>query len=63
MDKALKIILGLILVVVPLYLVLPGMPLAGWGAAAWELIKGAITIVVILVGLILIILGISELKD
>ena len=63
MNKGLKILIGLVLVVVPLYLVVPGMPLASWGAAAWQVIKGGITIGVILIGIILIILGIDELKD
>jgi uncharacterized membrane protein len=63
MNKLLKIFFGLILVVIPLYLVLPGMPLASWGAAAWQVIKGSITILVILLGIILIVMGIDELKD
>ncbi len=63
MSKWIKILLGLILLVVPLYLVFPGMPLSSWGEATWELIKGGITIFVILMGIILVIIGIDELKD
>jgi len=63
MYKGLKILIGLILVVVPIALILPNMPLASWGVAAWELIKGTITISVILIGIVLIVLGISELRD
>lgn len=63
MNKELKILIGLILVVVPLYFVMPGMALANWGRAAWELIKGGITILVILIGIILIAMGIDELRD
>jgi len=63
MNRWLKILIGLILVIVPLALVAPGMPLSNWGRAAWELIKGGITILVILIGILLIVLGISELKD
>jgi len=40
MNKGLKIILGIILVIIPLYLIVPGMPLSDWGAATWEVIKG-----------------------
>lgn len=63
MKKALKILLGLVLIVVPLYLVFPGMALESWGMAALTLIKGGITILVFLIGLVLTILGISELRN
>jgi len=63
MNKGLKILIGLILVVVPLYLVMPGMTLASWGRAAWELIKGGVTILVILIGITLIVMGIDELRN
>jgi len=63
MYKGLKILIGLIFVVVPLALILPGMPLNSWGEATWELIKGGITLLVILFGLVLIVLGIGELRD
>ena len=63
MNKELKILIGLILVVAPLCLVMPGMAFSSWGRAAWELIKGGITILVILIGVILIVMGIDELKD
>jgi len=63
MNRWLKILIGLILVVVPVALIVPGMPLSNWGRAAWELIKGGIAIFVILTGILLIVLGISELKD
>lgn len=55
--------MGLILIVVALYLVLPGMALESWGRAALELIKGGITILVLLAGIVLVILGISEIKN
>lgn len=63
MNKWLKILLGLILLLVPLYLVFPGMSLASWGYAAWQLVKGGITLGILFIGLILIIIGISELKE
>jgi len=71
MNKGLEIILGLILLV--------GAILVGWLSsayqwaicgksldflhAAWILLKGGIFWLVILIGLVLIILGISDLKD
>jgi len=63
MNKWLKILLGLILVVVPLYLILPTSPLETWGLATLELIKGGATLIVLFAGIILIILGIVELKN
>lgn len=63
MKKEIKILGGLILVIAPLFLIMPGMVLASWGKAAWELIKGGITILIILIGIILILMGIDELRD
>jgi hypothetical protein len=62
MNKIIKILIGLVLVVAPLYLIFPGSCMHSWGIAALDLIKGGITILVLLVGLILIILGIDGLK-
>ncbi|MBT4375811.1 hypothetical protein HOD29_00345 [archaeon] len=63
MNKWIKIFLGLILVILVLMLATPGMPLASWGLAAWTLIKGGLTILVAIIGIMLIVLGISDLKD
>ena len=63
MNKWLKIILGTIIFAAAIVLIIPSMPFATWGKAALSLTKGGITILVILIGLILLILGISELKD
>lgn len=63
MNKWLKILLGLILIVIPLYLILPTGPLETWGFATLELIKGGITILVLLAGIIFVVFGISELKE
>ena len=63
MNKILKIILGIILLVGPFYLILPGLPLASWGKAAIDLIKGGITIIIPIIGLILILAGLSEIKN
>lgn len=62
MKKILKILIGLALVVVPLYLIFPGSCMHSWGVAALDLIKGGVTILVILIGLLLIILGIDNLR-
>lgn len=63
MKKLLKIILGLILTAGTFLLVLPGMPYASWGTAAVNLVKGGIVLLIPLIGLILIIMGFSELRE
>lgn len=55
--------LGLILLVGTIALVFPGMPLESWGSAAITILKGGLVWIVALVGLVLIILGISEIKE
>ncbi|MFH1503432.1 MAG: hypothetical protein ABIE36_02135 [Candidatus Diapherotrites archaeon] len=63
MNKWLELFVGLILLVGAITLVFPGMPLASWGRDALVLLKGGLTWIVILAGIILIVLGISEIKD
>ncbi len=62
MNKWSEILLGLILLVVPVALVLPGMPLESWGYAALTVLKGGLTWAVVLIGLVLIVLGINDLS-
>jgi len=63
MNKWAEILLGLVLLIVPITLIFPGMPLASWGSAALVVLKGGITWVVLFVGLLLVILGINDLKN
>jgi hypothetical protein len=63
MNKWLELFLGLVLLLGTIALVFPGMPLESWGAAALVVLKGGLAWVVALIGLILIVLGISEIKD
>ena len=62
MNKWAEILIGLILLVVPIALIFPGMPLASWGQDAITVLKGGITWIVILIGLLLVILGINDLS-
>ncbi len=62
MNKWLELFLGLILLAGVVALVLPGMPLQSWGTSALTVLKGGLAWIVALIGLILIILGISEIK-
>jgi len=63
MNKWFELILGLILIVGAIALVFPGMPLATWGTSALVVLKGGLVWMIALIGLVLIILGISEIKD
>ena len=66
MNKWSEIVLGLILLIGAIYLWYFSL---GWssfwnfGTAAWELAKGGLMWIVIFLGLILIILGISDLRE
>jgi len=63
MNKWLEILTGLIILLISIILVLPGMPLANWGIAALNLLKGGVILIIALIGILFIILGISELKE
>ena len=61
MNKWMEILLGLALVVASIYAW--GMNLWGMGSAALGFLKGGIVWVVIMVGLLFLMLGISDLKE
>jgi len=63
MNKWLELLIGLILVVVPIWAILPGQILAGWGVATLQFIKGGVVCLLVLIGLLFIMLGISDLKS
>lgn len=55
-----KIVLGIIIALIPIYLFLGNT----WGlwTATWMLIKGGIALLVLLIGLIFILIGFSDIK-
>jgi len=57
----LEVLVGLLLILIPLWLALTSM--TGWGAAALELIKGGLILGIILIGIMFVILGISDVKQ
>jgi hypothetical protein len=66
MNKWLEILLGLILLngaILVWYYSLDWGSFWNFGTAAWELVKGGLVWGVILIGLLFIILGISDLKE
>jgi hypothetical protein len=66
MNKWLELLVGLILVVVPIWVWVASL---GWGdfwnfgSSAWIVLKGLVIWGVLLVGFLFIMLGISDLKD
>lgn len=61
MNKWLKLLIGLILLVAAVYVW--GMDFLGFGTAALNLLKGGIIWFVIMLGLLLLFLGITDLKE
>jgi hypothetical protein len=61
MNKWLELLTGLVLVILAIlgWALLPG----GWGQAALTFLKGGIIWLVILVGLLFLMLGLSDLKE
>jgi uncharacterized membrane protein len=61
MNKWLELLLGLILVIVPVVLAINNI--MGSGTATIEFLKGGVIVGVILIGLLFIMLGISDMKS
>jgi hypothetical protein len=60
MNKWLEILLGLILVIIPILIAINFLT---WGEAAISFLKGGIICFVVLIGLLFLLLGISDLKE
>jgi len=60
MNKWAELLVGLILVIVPLVI---AINFESWGAATLQVLMGGIIIGVILIGLLFIMLGISDIKS
>ena len=61
MNKWIEILTGLILLIGVIYVC--GINLWGFGTAALEILKGGIAWIVALIGILLIIIGISDLRE
>lgn len=60
MNKIIEILMGFFLVVIPILIVLLVPAFYSWGLAALGIIKGTVIIFLVLAGILLIILGISD---
>lgn len=65
MNKWLELLLGLVLVIVAVLVSFYSLSWGRWdfGHAAWEFLKGGIVWFVIMIGLLFIMLGISDMKN
>jgi len=61
MNKWFELLMGLVLITLSVYVI--GMNLLGVGTAALIFLKGGAAWFIIMIGLLLIILGISDLKE
>ena len=61
MNKWLELLLGLVLIIAPIYFW--AIDLWGFGSAALAFLKGGFIWLVILIGLLFLMLGISDLKN
>ena len=61
MNKWIELLIGLVLVIVAVYFA--GMNLWGFGSAALTVLKGGIVWGVVMIGLLFVMLGISDLKE
>jgi len=58
----LEVLVGILLILIPLWFVLNPIGV-GWGVAAIELIKGGLVLGIICIGIMFLILGISDIKQ
>ena len=65
MNKWAEILIGLILVIIAVLIGFLTLPYDFWdfGHAAWEFLKGGIIWFVIMIGLLFLMLGISDLRE
>ena len=61
MNKWLELILGILLIIVPIWTTMVYLP--NWWSAALQFLMGGVIIAIIVVGVLLLILGISDLRD
>jgi len=61
MNKYLKILAGLVVLLAPVYAWI--VDWAGFGAAAMSLLKGGLVWLFILIGIVFLVAGISDLKE
>ena len=59
MNKYLELLVGLILVILPIW---AAVRLVNWGAATLQFLMGGVIVFVVLIGLLFIMLGLSDLK-
>jgi hypothetical protein len=61
MNKWIELLVGLVLILAPIYMWITNT--LGFGTAALEFLKGGLVWLFILIGLLFLLLGISDLKE
>jgi uncharacterized protein YqhQ len=60
MNKYIELLMGLILVILP---ILVAVQWANWGQATLQFLMGGVIVLVVLIGLLFVMLGISDMKE
>jgi len=60
MSKLINILVGIILIVIPIIIVTNISLFYSWGLAAVDFLKGGIVVLLVLIGIVFLILGITE---
>jgi hypothetical protein len=63
MNKFIEILIGLILIVAPILVVLNVPLFFSWGPATVEFLKGGVVVFIVIVGLVFLFLGISDMRS
>lgn len=61
MNKFIEILIGLVLLILPIYVWI--IDFAGFGESAFILLKGGLVWMFILIGIVFLLIGLSSLKD
>jgi len=60
MNKFLELLVGIILIVVP---IVAAINWVNWGDATIQFLKGGVIVFIVIIGLLFLMLGISDLKE
>ncbi len=60
MSKLINILIGIVLILVPIIVVLNVPVFYSWGIATIEFLKGGVVVILVLIGIVFLILGITE---
>jgi|TARA_Y100000310_G_scaffold345160_1_gene462265 hypothetical protein len=62
-NSLFKLVFGLFVIFLPFYLIYKVDIFYSWGIAALSLIKGSVVLLVLFIGLVFLLLGLSDMKN